>query len=34
MKTIFRKTENSQTSDNDYRLLLNLSDEINLERSD
>ena len=33
MNTIFRNSENSKTSD-PYRLLLNLSDKINLIRSD
>ena len=33
MNTIFRNSENSKTSD-PYRLLLNLSDKINLKRSD
>ena len=33
MDTIFMKSENSKTSD-PHRLLLNLTDEINLKRSD
>ena len=33
MDTIFRNSKNSETSD-PHRLLLNLSDEINLKRSD
>ena len=33
METIFMNSENSKTSDS-HRLLLNLSDKINLKRSD
>ena len=33
MDTVFMNSENSKTS-NPYRLLLNLSDKINLKRSD
>ena len=33
MDTIFRNSKNSKTSDS-HRLLLNLSDKINLKRSD